>query len=185
NPMVWCEIIREWSTFHPEFAFLPRKFKIAVSGAVTDRAAVGVHDIGLQAIEQDGEIGFRVWVGGGLGRTPIVGQLINPFVPWQHLLTYLQAAVRVYNRYGRRDNKFKAPIKILVKDLTPQVYAEKVAEEWVHLKNGPDTLTREWVEATASRFTQPVYEANPAPDNTAAEAAADPRFAQWLRRNTH
>ena len=93
NPLVWCEIIRQWSTLHPEFAFLPRKFKIAVSGAVQDRAAVGVHDIGLQAVERDGKLGFRVWIGGGMGRTPIVGKLINPFVEWQDLLTYLQAAL--------------------------------------------------------------------------------------------
>lgn len=130
NPLVWCEIIRQWSTLHPEFAFLPRKFKIAVSGAVEDRAAVGVHDIGLQAVERDGQLGFRFWVGGGLGRTPMVGHLINPFVPWQHLLTYLQAALRVYNLHGRRDNKFKARIKILVKDLTPEVYAREVEQEW-------------------------------------------------------
>ncbi len=126
NPLVWCEAIRQWSTFHPEFAFLPRKFKIAVSGAHTDRAAIVVNDIGLQAVEQGGEIGFRVWIGGGLGRTPLVGHLIKPFVAWYDLLTYLQAAIRVYNLHGRRDNKFKARIKILVKELKPDVYAAEV-----------------------------------------------------------
>jgi sulfite reductase (NADPH) hemoprotein beta-component len=185
NPLVWCELIREWSTLHPEFAFLPRKFKIAVSGSVTDRAAVGVHDIGLQAVEQDGEVGFRVWIGGGLGRTPIVGQLIRPFLPWQHLLTYMQAALRVYNLHGRRDNKYKARIKILVKDLTPQVFGEQVEQEWALIKDGPDTLTSEMVDAVAQRFTTPAYVADPGADTSAHHAANDLGFARWLRRNVH
>jgi len=185
NPLVWCEIIRQWSTLHPEFAFLPRKFKIAVSGAEEDRAAVGVHDIGLQAVERDGALGFRVWVGGGLGRTPMVGHLINPFVPWQHLLTYLQAALRVYNMHGRRDNKFKARIKILVKDLTPEVYAQQVDEQWQLTKDGPDTLTQEYVDTIAGRFTWPAYDTATAgePDPTEMHAAAHPAFARWLRNN--
>lgn len=185
NPVVWCEIIRQWSTLHPEFAFLPRKFKIAVSGAVEDRAAVGVHDIGLQAVERDGQLGFRFWVGGGLGRTPMVGHLINPFVPWQHLLTYLQAALRVYNLHGRRDNKFKARIKILVKDLTPEVYARQVEQEWQSLKDGPDTITQEQLDTIAGRFVWPDYDSAAAsqPDPTDAQAQADPRFARWLRTN--
>jgi len=187
NPLVWCEIIRQWSTLHPEFAFLPRKFKIAVSGAEEDRAAVGVHDIGLQAVERDGVLGFRVWVGGGLGRTPMVGHLINPFVEWQHLLTYLQAALRVYNMHGRRDNKFKARIKILVKDLTPEVYAQQVDEQWQLTKGGPDTLTQEYVDTIASRFTWPDYDPAAAgePDPTEMHAAAHPAFARWLRKNVH
>jgi len=185
NPLVWCEIIRQWSTLHPEFAFLPRKFKIAVSGAVEDRAAVGVHDIGLQAVEREGQLGFRVWIGGGLGRTPMVGHLINPFVQWQHLLTYLQAALRVYNLHGRRDNKYKARIKILVKDLTPAVYAQQVDEEWQRIKNGPDTITQEFVDTIASRFTWPQYDPQAATeaDPTAEQAALNPAFAHWLRRN--
>ncbi|GAA4340410.1 nitrite/sulfite reductase [Pigmentiphaga soli] len=185
NPLVWCELIREWSTLHPEFAFLPRKFKIAVSGAVSDRAAVGVHDIGLQAVEQDGEVGFRVWVGGGLGRTPMVGQLIRDFLPWPHVLTYMQAILRVYNLHGRRDNKYKARIKILVKDLTPQVFAEQVEKEWATIAGGPDTLSCEIVDAVAQRFTVPAYAADPGADHSADQAADDPRFARWLRRNTH
>jgi sulfite reductase (NADPH) hemoprotein beta-component len=109
DPLVWCELIRQWSTLHPEFAYLPRKFKIAVSGATQDRAAIQVHDIGLQVLKNaQGEIGFKVLVGGGLGRTPVIGVVINEFLPWQHLLTYLEAILRVYNRYGRRDNKYKA-----------------------------------------------------------------------------
>ncbi|SAI49944.1 sulfite reductase [Bordetella ansorpii] len=185
NPLVWCEIIRQWSTLHPEFAFLPRKFKIAVSGAVEDRAAVGVHDIGLQAVERDGKMGFRVWIGGGLGRTPMVGHLINPFVEWQHLLTYLQAALRVYNLHGRRDNKYKARIKILVKDLTPALYAQQVDEEWQRIKDGPDTITQQFVDTIASRFTWPQYDAQAAndADTTAEQAALNPAFAHWLRRN--
>lgn len=124
---VWCELIRQWSTLHPEFAFLPRKFKIAVTGVTHDRAAIQVHDIGLQAVKNaQGEIGFRVLAGGGLGRTPIIGYLIREFLPWQHLLTYLDAVLRVYNRFGRRDNKYKARIKILVKELPPAVFAQKV-----------------------------------------------------------
>lgn len=186
DPRPWCEIIRQWSTFHPEFAFLPRKFKIAVNGAVSDRAAIEVHDIGLEAVSNDaGELGFRVSVGGGLGRTPIVGSFINEFLPWQHLLSYLDAILRVYNRYGRRDNKFKARIKILVKALTPEIFAEKVAAEWAHLKDGPTTLTEAEVQRVAQFFVDPAYQ--PLQDQSAALAALDaehPGFARWRARNT-
>ncbi|MEJ2897376.1 nitrite/sulfite reductase [Bordetella avium] len=184
NPLVWCEIIRQWSTLHPEFAFLPRKFKIAVSGAIEDRAAVGVHDIGLQAIEQDGQLGFRVWIGGGMGRTPMVGHLIKPFVAWQHLLTYLQAALRIYNLHGRRDNKYKARIKILVKDLTPEAYARQVEEEWLRIKDGPDTLTQAQLDTIAGRFIWPAYQESTT-DPNAALAAQDKHYARWLRTNVH
>ncbi|CAM3532231.1 nitrite/sulfite reductase [Bordetella sputigena] len=185
NPLVWCEIIRQWSMLHPEFAFLPRKFKIAVSGAHEDRAAVGVHDIGLQALQQDGVVGFRVWVGGGMGRTPIVGKLIRPFVAWYDLLTYLQAVLRVYNLHGRRDNKYKARIKILVKDLTPEVFARQVEEEWTYLKDGPNKLTQADLDKIADRFTWPTYDAAAARehDPTDTLAAADPAFGRWLRKN--
>ena len=185
NPLVWCEIIRQWSTFHPEFAFLPRKFKIAVSGAHTDRAAVGVNDIGLQAVEQDGEIGFRVWIGGGLGRTPMVGHLIKPFVAWYDLLTYLQAALRVYNLHGRRDNKYKARIKILVKELKPQVFAAEVEALWQGLRGGPDTLRQEELDAVAARFTWPSYETLPDDLPDGAPAAPPSSYQHWLRRNVH
>ncbi|WP_420995379.1 nitrite/sulfite reductase [Cupriavidus sp. 30B13] len=187
NPLVWCEIIRQWSMLHPEFAFLPRKFKIAVSGALTDRAAVGVHDIGLQAVSVDGEIGFRVWVGGGMGRTPIVGKLINEYVHWSDLLTYLQATLRVYNLHGRRDNKYKARIKILVKDLTPAVFAQQVDEQWQRIRGGPDTVSAEFVQDIAGRFTAPAYDPAAAGDGdpAAALAAQDPRFRRWLRSNVH
>ena len=186
DPRPWCEIIRQWATFHPEFAFLPRKFKIAVNGARNDRAASEVHDIGLEAVRNEaGELGFRVLVGGGLGRTPIVGSFINEFLPWQHLLTYLEAILRVYNRYGRRDNKYKARIKILVKALTPEVFAERVAAEWVHLKDGTSTLTEAELQRVAQHFVDPAYRA--LEDQGAALATLDaehPGFARWRSRNT-
>ncbi len=185
DPRPWCEIIRQWSTFHPEFAFLPRKFKIAVNGAVSDRAAIEVHDIGLEAVKNEtGELGFRVSVGGGLGRTPIVGSFINEFLPWQHLLSYLDAILRVYNRYGRRDNKFKARIKILVKALTPEVFAERVEAEWAHLKDGPTTLTEAEVQRVSKFFVDPAYKV--LEDQGAALAQFDaehPGFARWRQRN--
>ena len=185
DPRPWCEIIRQWATFHPEFAHLPRKFKIAVNGSAADRAAIEVHDIGLEPVrDAAGELGFRVLVGGGLGRTPIVGSFISEFLPWQHLLTYLEAILRVYNRYGRRDNKYKARIKILVKALTPEVFAERVAAEWAHLKDGPATLTEAELQRVAKHFVDPAYRA--LEDQSAALAALDaehPGFARWRLRN--
>ena len=185
DPRPWCELIRQWSTFHPEFAYLPRKFKIAVNGAVSDRAAIEVHDIGLEAVRNEaGELGFRVSVGGGLGRTPVVGSFINEFLPWQHLLGYLDAILRVYNRYGRRDNKFKARIKILVKALGADVFAERVDAEWAHLKDGPSTLTEAEVQRVAQHFIDPAYRA--LDDQSSALAALEaehPGFARWRARN--
>ena len=187
DPRPWCEIIRQWSTFHPEFAFLPRKFKIAVSGSEQDRAAIQVHDIGLQIVRNaDGETGFRVYVGGGLGRTPIIGSVIRDFLPWPHLLTYLEAILRVYNRFGRRDNKFKARIKIIVKAWTPEVFADKVEAEWLHLKDSPTTLTREEVERNKQYFTAPAYKTLDAAteDKALADTAAgNIAFSKWLDRN--
>ena len=185
DPRPWCEIIRQWSTFHPEFAYLPRKFKIAVNGAEEDRAAISVHDIGLNLVSNAaGEIGFRVLVGGGLGRTPIVGAEINPFLPWQHLLTYLDAILRVYNRYGRRDNKYKARIKILVKALSPQVFAEKVAAEWVHSKDGPATLTDAEVARVSKHFVLPDYQQLSGDDaDYLARRAQEKGFNNWALRN--
>ncbi|WP_137817098.1 nitrite/sulfite reductase [Pseudomonas sp. 2FG] len=185
DPRPWCEIIRQWSTFHPEFAYLPRKFKIAMNGAVSDRAAIEVHDIGLEAVHNAaGELGFRVSVGGGLGRTPVVGSFINEFLPWQHLLTYLDAILRVYNRYGRRDNKFKARIKILVKALGPEVFAEKVEAEWAFLKDGPSTLTDAEVERVSQHFVDPGYQALTDEDAALAQLDAEhPGFARWRARN--
>lgn len=187
DPLVWCEIVRQWSTFHPEFSYLPRKFKIAVNGAEADRAAVQVHDIGLHAIRNaNGEVGFRVLVGGGLGRTPIIGHVIREFLPWQHLLTYLDAILRVYNRYGRRDNLNKARIKILVKERTPEVFRKEVEAEWAHLKDGAATLIPEEIARIGSRFTRPAYARLPATDAGLEGAlAADRAFHNWRLRNVH
>src|SRR6266699_2566471 len=161
----WCEVIREWSTFHPEFSYLPRKFKIAVNGARSDRAAVAVHDIGLHAVKDaKGEVGFKVLVRGGLGRTPMIGFVIREFLPWPHLLTYIEAILRVYNRYGRRDNIHKARIKILVKERGPEKFREEVEAEWAHLKDGPSTLVAEEIARIESRFTRPSYAKLPTPN---------------------
>ncbi|MCK2109269.1 nitrite/sulfite reductase [Pseudomonas juntendi] len=184
DPRPWCEIVRQWTTFHPEFAFLPRKFKIAINGSQEDRAAIEVHDIGLEPVRNAaGELGFRVLVGGGLGRTPVVGSFINEFLPWQDLISYLDAILRVYNRYGRRDNKYKARIKILVKALTPEVFAEKVEAEMVHLRGGSTTLTEAEVQRVSRHFVDPEYLAL---DNVdfAAQDAEYPGFARWRSRNT-
>ncbi len=186
DPRPWCEIIRQWSTLHPEFAFLPRKFKIAVNAATnTDRAAIRFHDIGLQLVKNEaGDIGFQVFVGGGLGRTPIVGQEINAFLPQQHLLSYLDAILRVYNLKGRRDNKYKARIKILVKALGVEAFRTLVDEQWQLIKDGAETLTVSEIERVKSHFVDPAYE--PIEDQT--EALAQLRFDhsafdKWIQRN--
>ncbi|MFT5927484.1 MAG: sulfite reductase (NADPH) hemoprotein beta-component, partial [Candidatus Azotimanducaceae bacterium] len=180
----WAELIRQWSTFHPEFNWLPRKFKIAVTGAREDRAAVQVHDIGIRMIEQDGEVGFQILAGGGLGRTPVIAPVIREFLPKHHLLTYLEAILRVYNRYGRRDNKFKARIKILVRAMKPEVFAEKVEAEWATIKNGPETLTDAEIERAKSFFTKPAYEKLPETDAGYEQALKqDFGFKTWIGRN--
>ncbi len=182
DSFVWCELIRQWSTFHPEFNYLPRKFKIAVNGAVADRAATFVHDIGLHALlGEAGEVGFRVIVGGGLGRTPIVGHVINEFLPSRHLLTYLDAILRVYNRHGRRDNIHKARIKILVKERGVDKFREEVNAEWAHLKDGPATVTWAELQRIERRFTRPQYEK--LADVQFREAKTP--FGAWLKRNVH
>ncbi|HDS1679687.1 TPA: nitrite/sulfite reductase [Pseudomonas putida] len=184
DPRPWCEIVRQWTTFHPEFAYLPRKFKIAINGSKEDRAAIEVHDIGLEPVRNAaGELGFRVLVGGGLGRTPVVGSFINEFLPWQDLISYLDAILRVYNRYGRRDNKYKARIKILVKALTPEVFAEKVEAEMAHLRGGSTTLTEEEVQRVSRHFVDPDYLALDNVDYSAQDAEF-PGFARWRSRNT-
>ncbi|HSA89252.1 MAG TPA: nitrite/sulfite reductase [Burkholderiales bacterium] len=180
DSFVWCELLRQWSTFHPEFSFLPRKFKIAVNGAAADRAAVGVHDIGLHATRNGEEIGFRVLVGGGLGRTPVIGVTIREFLPWPHLLTYLEAILRVYNRHGRRDNIHKARIKILVKERGAERFRDEVEAEWALLKDGPATLTAGDVARVEARFTRPRYE-QPGSDPDCSE----PGFLAWKKRNVH
>ncbi|HET8729534.1 MAG TPA: nitrite/sulfite reductase [Moraxellaceae bacterium] len=188
DPRPTCELIRQWSTFHPEFAFLPRKFKIAVNALPDiDRAATAVHDIGVYIVRNDqGEIGYRILVGGGLGRTPMVGAVIRDFLPREHLISYLEAVLRVYNLHGRRDNKYKARIKILVKALTPAVFAEQVEAEWAHLKDGTLTVpTSEWQRLTGF-FTAPAYESlQDNPESLRKALADNPAFANWMKRNTH
>jgi sulfite reductase (NADPH) hemoprotein beta-component len=187
DPRPYCEIIRQWSTFHPEFAFLPRKFKIAVSGSESDRAAVQVHDIGIELIKNiNGETGYRIYVGGGLGRTPCVGQVVREFLPEQHLLTYLDAILRVYNLLGRRDNKYKARIKILVKALGVERFSEKVETEWQFLKDGPATLTHEEISRIKEHFTEPSYKLHDESVITrqlSDKAAVEKAFANWMSRN--
>ena len=184
----YCEIIRQWSTFHPEFAFLPRKFKIAVCGSEQDRAAMHVHDVGLEIVHNaHGETGFKVLVGGGLGRTPVIGEVINEFLPRQHLLTYLEAVLRVYNQLGRRDNKFKARIKILVRAMGPDAFGEKVEAEWAFLKDGPNTLTDAAITHAQSFFQKPAYavlDGAAEEDALQQQASADANFARWLKYNT-
>ena len=186
DPRVYCELIRQWSTFHPEFAFLPRKFKIAVNGAIADRAATWVHDIGLHAVRNEsGDIGFRVIVGGGLGRTPMIGVVVREYLPWKHLLTYLEAILRVYNRYGRRDNKHKARIKILVKAMTPERFQREVETEWGRLKDGENTLVEEEVTRIEARMVRPDYAVlSPEQPAVLREALqADRAFRHWHERN--
>jgi len=183
DPRPFAEILRQWSTFHPEFIALPRKFKVAINGALEDRAAIAVHDIGLSVVTNDaGEIGFRFMAGGGMGRTPILGSVIRDFLPWQHLLTYTEAVMRVYNQHGRRDNKYKARIKILLKALGVEEFIRQVEAEWVDLKDGPETLTREELDRVAAYFAPPSYAALPAIDPL-ADHADNKAFANWLNRN--
>ena len=185
DPRIWCEIIRQWSTLHPEFSFLPRKFKIAVTGAPNDRAAVKVHDIGLRMHrDQAGDAGFEVIVGGGLGRTPMIGKTIREFLPKRHLLSYLEAILRVYNSFGRRDNLFKSRIKILVHEIGAAEMTRRVDEEWEQIRDGALDLPAETADAIAAQFAPPPYEAQP--DTAPAVDAlrfAEPRFARWLKAN--
>jgi sulfite reductase (NADPH) hemoprotein beta-component len=187
DPRSYAELIRQWSTFHPEFAYLPRKFKIAVTGATTDRAAILINDIGLQLVfGPRGDIGFRVAVGGGLGRTPIIGHVIREFLPRAEVLNYLDAILRVYNRFGRRDNKWKARIKILVKERTPAVFAQDVEAEWEQIRGGPATVPGEEFERLAGFFVPPPYECLPGEDASYRAALQDNRaFANWAQRNLH
>jgi sulfite reductase (NADPH) hemoprotein beta-component len=174
DPRPYAEILRQWSTFHPEFGYLPRKFKIAITGASEDRAAIMVHDIGLQAVKNaQGEVGFRVLVGGGLGRTPIIGEEICDFVPWQHAITYLESIVRAYNEYGRRDNAYKARIKILVKALGIAEFKRQVEADWVHTKDGPCTITQAELDRVSTHFTAPAYEKLPLHNAATAELQAE------------
>jgi sulfite reductase (NADPH) hemoprotein beta-component len=192
DPRPYAEIMRQWSTLHPEFAFLPRKFKIAITGAAEDRAATGWHDVGLKLLKNEaGEIGFRVQVGGGMGRTPIVGTVLREFLPWQQIMNYLEAVIRVYNRYGRRDNIYKARIKILVK-AEGQRYIDDVEAEYKQIlehDGAPHTITQAEFDRVAASFVPPalaqrVYQSAEATDAALREQAADDvQFARWLQRN--
>lgn len=189
DPRPYCEIIRQWSTFHPEFAFLPRKFKIAVIGTTQDRAATQVHDIGLHLIRnQAGELGFEVLVGGGLGRNPVIGKVIRPFLPRQHLLSYLDAILRVYNLHGRRDNKYKARIKILVESMGAQQFAKRVENEWQsHSKDKSLTLTDAQFAHAERFFTEPDYQSVDALHSHSQlkqQLQNDSDFAAWYQQNT-
>jgi sulfite reductase (NADPH) hemoprotein beta-component len=187
DPRPYTELLRQWSTFHPEFAYLPRKFKIAVTGATKDRAAILLHDIGLQLVRNaDGELGFRVAVGGGMGRTPIIGHVIREFLPRADILNYLDAILRVYNRFGRRDNMYKARIKILVKERTPAVFAKDVESEFEAVHGGPATVPDEEIARLEAFFKPPPYERLPGDDVDFRAAVADNRgFANWAQRNVH
>jgi sulfite reductase (NADPH) hemoprotein beta-component len=185
DPRPFAEILRQWSTFHPEFAFLPRKFKISVTGATEDRTATEINDVGVQLLKNEqGELGFRVLVGGGLGRTPIIGQELVAFLPWQHLLTYLESITRVYNEFGRRDNLYKARIKILVQAIGIEEFRRQVEAEWQLNKDGPSTLTQAELDRVTAAFAKPAYADLPRTD-AAFEAAqrSDKAFASWVKRN--
>jgi sulfite reductase (NADPH) hemoprotein beta-component len=185
DPRPFAEILRQWSTFHPEFAFLPRKFKLSITGATQDRAAIEVNDIGLQVMKNaQGEVGFRVLVGGGLGRTPVIGTQISTFVPWQHLLTYVESIVRVYNEFGRRDNLYKARIKILVKAIGIDEFRRQVEAEWQLNKDGPSTLTQAELDRVTAGFTAPAYAPLLEGDAGVTALQRDNKaFANWLKRN--
>jgi sulfite reductase (NADPH) hemoprotein beta-component len=188
DPRPICEILRQWSTLHPEFAFLPRKFKIAITANPEDRAAILAHDVGIDLKIGSGSEGLvaDVYVGGGLGRTPIIGNLVKANLAVEHLITYLEALIRVYNQFGRRDNKYKARIKILVKAMGLAEFAERVDRAWVLLKDNPSTISAEEIARVSAHFVLPDYRV---PNENEVKAyhdrlSSDPLFARWIERNT-
>jgi sulfite reductase (NADPH) hemoprotein beta-component len=184
DPRYLAEIIRQWSTFHPEFALLPRKFKIAITGSSRDRAIVQAHDIGLEIFsDKDNEMAIKVWVGGGLGRTPILGSVIKENLSWKHILTYSEAILRVYNLYGRRDNMYKARIKILVKALGIEKFKKLVEREWASIKDGPNTIDISEINRIKAFFSEPNYKSNK--QNDLKKHVTNKSFSQWLSRCTH
>ena len=187
DPRAMAEIIRQWSTFHPEFALLPRKFKIAVSGTKEDRAVVQMHDIGMEFFKNENdELRIKVWVGGGLGRTPILGSVIHENLEWQHALSYCEAIIRTYNIHGRRDNSYKARIKILVKAIGIEAFKEQVEAEWAHSKDGPLTITQAEFDRVSAYFEPMPYATLPANDASFdAHVASNPAFAAWVKRCVH
>lgn len=183
-----CELLRQWSTLHPEFAHLPRKFKFAVNSAKEDRTVLLCHDVGIELKNNAaGQLTADIYAGGGMGRTPILGSLIKQGLPWNVLPSYLTALLRVYNRFGRRDNLYKARIKILVKALGPEEFARQVEGEWVHIKDGDDNFTQAEWDRVAKHFTKPAYKTLPALTNeqviNTASEADKAAFARWLERN--
>ena len=185
DPRVWCELIRQWSTLHPEFSFLPRKFKIAVTGSTEDRVASQVHDIGLQMVRSEaGEVGFKVLVGGGLGRTPVIGKQLRTFLSRNDLLSYLDAVLRVYNLHGRRDNIYKARIKILVNALGIDSFRDQVEAEWQHIRDGELKLTDKRIDAVTEAFTMKEFRQLNDDRNLPMLIATNPLFATWYRQNT-
>jgi sulfite reductase (NADPH) hemoprotein beta-component len=194
DPRPVCELLRQWSTLHPEFAHLPRKFKFAINGAKEDRTVLLCHDVGIELKKNpninNGELTADIYAGGGMGRTPILGSLIKTDLPWQLLPSYLTALLRVYNRFGRRDNLYKARIKILVKALSPEEFARQVEGEWLHIKDGSDNWTQAEWQRVAQHFTKPAYKnlralSNEQVINTASDAdkVIQISFARWLERN--
>ncbi|HIF92011.1 MAG: nitrite/sulfite reductase [Myxococcales bacterium] len=191
DPRIWCEIVRQWSTLHPEFSFLPRKFKVAITGSENDRAAVRVHDIGLimkhgdgEGAGEAGEVGFEVIVGGGLGRTPFLGKTIRPFLAKEDLLSYLEAILRTYNMLGRRDNKYKARIKVTLHETGAEEFARLVEEEWAEIKESSLKLPKPEMDRIAAHFVPPEFRALESRATAEEErAAGDPAFASWVRNN--
>ena len=185
DPRPYCEIIRQWSSLHPEFTFLPRKFKIAVTGSAQDRAATKVHDIGLRMVKgPEGDIGFEVSIGGGLGRTPMIAKIVRPFLPQSHLLSYLEAILRVYNRYGRRDNKYKARIKILVHEVGIYPLRAQIEREWEDMKDSALLLEQDEIQAMQSHFPAPNFKADGGQTSFDQKIVQNAHFARWVRSNT-
>lgn len=188
DPRPYCELLRQYSTFHPEFSYLPRKFKIAVTGAKQDRAAIAFHDVGIRLVpnpEKPSEIGTQFWVGGGMGRTPILAELLCPYLDKRHMLSYLEAIMRVYNLHGNRDNKFKARIKILVRELGIDEFRRQVEEEWAYIKESAIELTPQEINRVCSFFVPPAYAPEAQHDHSLARSLeSEPKFARWYRQNT-
>src|SRR5579864_6402133 len=185
DPRIWSELLRQYTTLHPEFSFLPRKFKFAITASPHDRAAIKIHDIGLRLHRNaQGEVGFEVLVGGGLGRTPFIAKTIKPFVHGRDLLSYVEAILRVYNQYGRRDNIYKARIKILVHELGIEKFAAEVEDEWQKIKDGPLALDEPVIADIRSRFTYPAYTRQIDNPPELKVAASDARFEAWRRNST-
>ena len=180
DPRPYAELLRQWSSFHPEFAYLPRKFKICVIASERDRAAMRLHDIGIRIVKQDDELGARFFVGGGMGRTPMIAPMIRDFVPLDQLVTYAEACLRVYNRHGRRDNKYKARIKILVHELGAEEYTRQVEAEFAHLLDVGVEPPRAELERIERFFADPAFA-----DGPKSIDRSDPDFALWVDRNTH